>query len=50
MIGYGFCVYFTEPTLRKLVLYLKGVKDWEEFGMCLLPEDDIDIVEVNINL
>ena len=42
------CVYFTEPTLRKLALYLRGVKDWEEFGMCLLPEDDLDMIEVKL--
>ena len=41
------CAYFTEPTLLKLALYLREVKDWEEFGMCLLPKDDIHILEVN---
>ena len=38
------------PTLPKLVLYLSGVKDWEEFGVFLLPEDEIDLLEVKICL
>ena len=37
---------FTVPTLPKLVLNLRGVKDWEEFGVFLLPEAEIDALEV----
>ena len=41
-------LYFTAPTLPKLVLYLRGVKNWEEFGVFLLPEAEMDSLEVNV--
>ena len=47
---YNCVVHFTEPTLLKLSLYLKEVKEWEEFGMCLLPEADLHILKVNVCL
>ena len=37
----------TEPSLKDLVKYLKGVQNWEDFGYDLLPEEELELVEVH---
>ena len=41
---------YSVPTMRDLVILLKGVSDWKTFGYCLLPVDKEYLIEVTDNI
>ena len=37
---------YSVPTMRNLVILLKGLSDWKTFGYCLLPVDKEYLIKV----